>query len=252
VDCEQHRRLCEQERVPHFPTLRLLEAGANGGVETYMAPLTDAEPVVEWALSLLHDRVVSISSAAAFRETVLRSDGHWLVAFSNSDPWCHPCAEIRMRLRQLASFLAGDTSQGLQHHTNNEGSGSGHGEQKLGMPVRIALVDCQQYGSPCEEQRISFYPVLKAFVGSAADKQRHNDGLGVALIIPQEILHNPPIVAMHMVAQMMQAFAPYLAAQPVALVSASLPSASTESDSAHELSSDAHADVAANGHVEQE
>jgi thiol-disulfide isomerase/thioredoxin len=171
VNCDSSPTVCQQEQVQAYPTLRLLMP--DGSMEPYKGELR-MEPLEEWILGIVDDKVVTLDPASVLRN-VQGADGVWVIQYTT--PWCQPCQQAKGTLR--------DVAQKLRQHG-----------------VRVGSIDCQAHPQLCQAHGASYYPFLKvvpAFSSSVAD---------MAQDVNADMQQGPGIAALNLVAAVLKALLP--------------------------------------------
>lgn len=199
VDCADDESLCQSEQVQGYPTVRLLLPAPEAEVDTFApeGPGGDqAEAIVSWVQGALRRDLVRITSAGAFKKTVLGSNETWIVDFSAGE-WCPPCTALKPIMRQLASRFAGP-----------------------GKPaVRVAIVDCDAARSLCQDQEVGFFPMLKLFPPGTSGGTKRAKGVPLH-VDPQKVHSFPPGAALDLTTAVLEALIAPRPAAPQAVAHA--------------------------------
>ncbi|ELT92793.1 hypothetical protein CAPTEDRAFT_228052 [Capitella teleta] len=143
VNCDQHKAVCTKYKVQSYPNIRAYVPGKQGTThfQEYNQFFRDAQSIRSWAQQLLPSKVINLNPKK-FQE-ILSSKEPWVVDFFA--PWCGPCQMFAPEFENVATMLEGR--------------------------VKAGKVNCDQYGSLCQQVGLRGYPTVRFYIGSSGKKQ---------------------------------------------------------------------------------
>uniref|UniRef100_A0A1B6D3Y5 DnaJ homolog subfamily C member 10 n=1 Tax=Clastoptera arizonana TaxID=38151 RepID=A0A1B6D3Y5_9HEMI len=135
VNCQEETKLCSQQGVRSYPTIRLYPLRSHGlnTVALYSGYHRDAKSFRQWLFSFLPSRVVELTPDTFTQ--VLQGNEYWLVDFYA--PWCGHCNVFDPEFRTVA--------------------------QKLEKKVKAGKVNCDSYRSLCQRTGVTQYPTVQFY-----------------------------------------------------------------------------------------
>ncbi|KAI6234475.1 DnaJ-like protein subfamily C member 10 [Aphelenchoides fujianensis] len=149
LDCDVHKRLCEQEgvnrwalpffpsstRSPAFPTTLLL----FGQTAQRLVGFHNADAVVDFVRETLSPSV-AVLGPAEFEEFVVQRPDEEIFVVDFFAPWCGPCQQLAPEFRKVARMVQEESEQ-----------------------ISFGSVDCDAHRSLCQANGIRSYPTIRIY-----------------------------------------------------------------------------------------
>ncbi|KAK7864477.1 hypothetical protein R5R35_003101 [Gryllus longicercus] len=133
VDCQAETRLCDQQGIRSYPTIRLYPTGSKGlsSFAIYSGYQRDGRTLRQWLYNFLPTTVEEITPTE-FQNKIYGSKDMWLLDFYA--PWCGHCAAFLPEFQEVS--------------------------QKLEGKIRTGKVNCDSYIQLCQKAGVRAYPTV--------------------------------------------------------------------------------------------
>lgn len=158
VNCKKYRRLCQDQGVNSYPTMRLYPLSRSDSYMNYNGWHRDVDSLHAWVFENLPSKVTRLGYNN-FYTKVMNSQTPWIIDFYAS--WCGHCQIFKPQFEIVA--------------------------EKLDGIVHAGKVDCEQEFELCQEYGISAYPTVRLFLRK--NKSNHEHGIEIEMQDAEEIVN---------------------------------------------------------------